>query len=67
MQSELPSEMHPDGKSRESCAIIIPVFNEEHAILGTIDRLKKIVTLIPNFEFEFICIDDGSVDQTPEI
>lgn len=52
---------------QRSCAIIIPVYNEEAAIGETLARVKLIWEQIPNYEFEIICIDDGSSDRTAEI
>lgn len=51
----------------ESCAIIIPVFNEERAIADTVRRLQSICAGIAGYDFELICINDGSSDGSGAI
>jgi len=52
---------------RRSCAVIIPVYNERGAIEDTIHRVQGICTEVPDYDFEIICINDGSSDGTDEI
>jgi glycosyltransferase involved in cell wall biosynthesis len=52
---------------QRSCAIIIPVYNEDRAIASTVQRLKEICKQVPDYDFEIICIDDGSSDRSGEI
>lgn len=51
----------------DSCAIIIPVFNEERAIADTVRRLQSICAGIAGYAFEIICVDDGSSDHSGAI
>ena len=51
----------------KSCAVIIPVYNERGAIEETVTRLQRICATIPGYEFEIVCINDGSSDGTGEI
>ena len=46
-----------------SIGIVIPCYNESDSLLKLIDRLSQ----INSSDFEFIVIDNGSTDQTPEI
>ncbi len=56
------------GKSsKQSCAIIIPVFNEEGAIRDTVMRLQRIATTLAEWQFEIICVNDASTDSTAAI
>ncbi len=52
---------------RRSCAVIIPVYNERGAIEDTIHRVQGICAKVPDYDFEIICINDGSSDGTHEI
>ena len=52
---------------RRSCAVIIPVYNESGAIEDTIHRVKDICARVPDYDFEIICVNDGSSDGTGDI
>jgi glycosyltransferase involved in cell wall biosynthesis len=45
-------------------SIVAPFFNEEPAVAVFHDRLTQVVDAIPEFDFEFICVNDGSSDDT---
>lgn len=49
-------------------SVVVPVFNEQESILETIDRLislrKQHLSIV---SFEFILVDDGSVDRSLEL
>ena len=45
-------------------SIIIPAYNEENAIVNTINRCKQIIENIGNAESEIIVVDDSSSDST---
>ena len=47
--------------------IIIPAYNEEEALPFLFERLQKITTENPNYEYELLFINDGSKDKTIEI
>jgi glycosyltransferase involved in cell wall biosynthesis len=50
-----------------TCAIIIPVYNESRAIEDTIHRVQANCARVPEYDFEIICVNDGSSDGTGEI
>lgn len=52
---------------RRTCGIIIPVYNEDRAIADTVTRIQAICKQIPDYDFEIICINDGSSDRSGEI
>jgi glycosyltransferase involved in cell wall biosynthesis len=52
---------------RRSCAVIIPIYNERGAIEDTIHRVQRICAQVPDYDFEVICINDGSSDGTGDI
>lgn len=57
----MPSQTH-----HISCALIIPVYNEEDAIPLFIERLDNLFSHCPDVALSMIFIDDGSVDKTLE-
>jgi len=44
--------------------IIVPVFNEEEGITIFRDEVKKVINKIEGYEFGFIFVNDGSLDNT---
>jgi dolichol-phosphate mannosyltransferase len=48
-------------------SIIIPCYNEETNILHTYNRLLSITSIIKKYVFEFIFIDNGSVDNSRKL
>jgi len=48
-------------------SIIIPTFNEQDNLGIFYQRLKSVADNIRQREFEFIFVDDGSIDDTPNI
>jgi len=59
------SAMNTLGKS-QSVTILVPVYNEEDAVLQTIERIQESLGQSPFPEFELIVINDGSTDSTQE-
>lgn len=52
---------------QRTCAIIIPVYNEERAVADTVKRIQEICARIPGYAFEIICVNDGSSDSSGQI
>jgi glycosyltransferase involved in cell wall biosynthesis len=50
----------------EGLSIIIPVYNEENAILSTIEQIEEIMSE-SRIEHEIIIVNDGSTDDTGKI
>ncbi|OME70381.1 glycosyltransferase [Paenibacillus sp. FSL A5-0031] len=48
-------------------SIVIPIYYNELNIPHTIPRLKKLQDLVPNYELEFVFVDDGSKDKSLEL
>ena len=59
----MPFEENPKGVY---LSLIIPAFNEEMRIAGSLDRILKFLKGRP-YTFEIIIIDDGSKDRTVEL
>ena len=47
-------------------SIVIPIFNEEMALLETINQIKKVMSQ-SNIEYEVIAVNDGSTDKSEKI
>ena len=47
-------------------SIVIPAYNEEKGILGTIDRVVEAIKPL-GIEYELIVVNDGSTDKTAKI
>jgi len=54
-------------KNKKKISISIPCFNEEENVIFTYKRLKKILDLNQNYDYELIFTDNGSSDNTKEI
>lgn len=52
---------------QKSCAVVVPVYNERGAIQETVARLQGLCASITGYQFEIVCINDGSSDGTGEI
>ena len=48
-------------------SVIVPCFNEELVLQTTYERLNKVLAGIPEFNYELVFINDGSLDQTQQI
>ena len=49
---------------KHGISIIIPAYNEENAIAGTVERTREVFSSYPGLPFEIIVVDDGSSDNT---
>jgi len=52
---------------KKSCAVIIPIYNEERAIEDTVTSIQHFCSSVPGYEFEIICVNDGSSDATATV
>lgn len=48
----------------EKCTIVVPCYNEEEALPLFYEAVEKVIVTIPELEFEYIFVDDGSRDGT---
>lgn len=46
---------------------IVPAYNEEANVAALFERLAAVAAGLPRYELEFLFVDDGSKDGTPEI
>ena len=51
----------------KSITILVPVYNEEPVLPQLFDRLDDVAKNTPNYKFEFLFINDGSVDESLSI
>lgn len=56
----------PDSnvKQKTSCALIIPVFNEQDAIPVFMSRINEVFAGLPDIALLLVFVDDGSTDET---
>lgn len=45
-------------------SILIPAYNEEEVLQQLYDRLNKVISTIPFYDFEILFVNDGSKDST---
>ena len=51
----------------EKISLIIPCYNEEHALPYLYKELKQVSEEMKGYDFEYLFVDDGSQDKTMEI
>lgn len=54
----------PDASASKKISIIAPFYNEGSGVLSFYDALCPILTGLEAYDFELICVDDGSRDDT---
>lgn len=47
-------------------SVVVPCYNEQGALPFYYDKMKEVMTLLPELSFEIIIVDDGSTDGTLE-
>ena len=52
---------------KKMITVIVPAYNEEESLPNIIKRLEKLHQQNANYDFEFLFVNDGSRDRTPEI
>jgi len=48
----------------EKCSIVVPCYNEEEALPLFYEAVEKVTSSMPELEFEYLFVDDGSRDET---
>lgn len=46
---------------------IVPCYNEQEALPFFYEEISRVAQLLPNYEFEFLFVDDGSKDGTMDV
>jgi len=54
-------------KEKKLISIISPCFNEEDNVMELYSRVCKVMAIHPEYDFEFLVIDNASTDRTVEI
>jgi len=52
---------------RKKISLVIPAYNEQEVLQHLYERLTKLAGETPNYNFEFLFVNDGSRDKTLEI
>ena len=55
-----------ESPTRIALSVVIPVFNEEDAVIQTLDDLHQVLSASP-YLYEIVVVDDGSHDRTAKI
>lgn len=53
--------------SRRRLSIVVPIYYNESNLGDTIPRLRALSELLPEYELELVCVDDGSKDRSLEL
>ncbi|MDE6851758.1 MAG: glycosyltransferase family 2 protein [Lachnospiraceae bacterium] len=54
-------------EEKKLCSIVVPCYNEEKAIPLYYQEMQKVFIELPELQFEFVFIDDGSGDRTLQV
>ena len=54
-------------KAKKMISILVPCYNEEAVIKTFYDRTQNVIATIPQYEFQFVFVNDGSTDSTIKI
>ncbi len=57
---------NPGEIAKHGISIIVPAYNEEHAIAATVEKCHSVFSSFKGLPFEIIVVDDGSSDKTAE-
>ncbi len=60
------SPLAPVEKNNSCLSIVVPCFNESATLVELLERLEQTLSTLAGYEYEVICIDDGSTDTTLE-
>lgn len=55
------------NNKRKLVSVIVPAYNEEESIPAFYDCIVKVFDGLPDYDFELLFVNDGSVDQTQAI
>jgi dolichol-phosphate mannosyltransferase len=52
---------------KDRITIIVPVYNEAQNVTALYDKVKKVIEKIPEYDWELLFINDGSLDNSWEV
>ena len=58
--------MNPGNLIADLISVIVPCYNEEESLPMFYEKTSEVLCSIENADYEFIFVDDGSTDRTPE-
>lgn len=61
------NELGYEHTNKKIISILVPCYNEEVVLNQFYQRLSQVITDIPQYDFQFMFINDGSKDQTLDI
>lgn len=61
------NELGYEHTNKKIISILVPCYNEEVVLNQFYQRLSQVITNIPQYDFQFMFINDGSKDQTLDI
>ena len=59
--------IEPAANPRKRVSLVIPMYNEGDAISVLFARLNAVLPTLSRYDFEIVCVNDGSTDQTLEM
>ena len=54
----------PAATARKRVSLVIPMFNESEALDALFSRLDAVLPALDAYDFEIVCVNDGSTDDT---
>ena len=51
----------------EKISVVVSCYNEEESIPLFYNEIKKVMSIMKEFQFEVLFVDDGSKDRTLEV
>ena len=63
----MPSAYSDEPARVQTCTVVLPCYNEAESLPMLIERLESVLSAVPNLEYEFLAVDDGSTDDTPAV
>lgn len=61
------NELGYEHTNKKIISILVPCYNEEVVLNQFYQRLSQVITNIPQYDFQFMFINDGSKDRTLDI
>ena len=60
------SEVDRTSRKKKTIDIIVPCYNEEQSIDAFYSEMERVAGQLPDYDFSYIFVDDGSSDLTLE-